>query len=84
MTRAFEAAESFRPERFEHDPSPLGFTPFGGGIRRCPGRFFVKYEILLFLFVLFQHHRPHIQATTTPTMDKPNVSPRDLFITLGP
>ncbi|CAF1454206.1 unnamed protein product [Adineta ricciae] len=82
--RVFEAAESFRPERFEHDPSPLGFTPFGGGIRRCPGRFFVKYEILLFLFVLFQHHRPHIQATTTPTMDKPNVSPRDLLITLGP
>jgi cytochrome P450 len=38
-------ASSFRPERWESEPLPYSFVPFGGGYRRCIGFAFATLEL---------------------------------------
>ncbi|KAJ7553497.1 hypothetical protein O6H91_06G100500 [Diphasiastrum complanatum] len=42
----------FDPSRFEVPPKPSTYTPFGNGIRLCPGSEIVKVEALLFVHIL--------------------------------
>jgi cytochrome P450 len=44
----------FRPERWESDPLPYSFVPFGGGYRRCIGFAFATLELKATLARLLQ------------------------------
>jgi hypothetical protein len=46
--------ESFRPERWESDPLPYSFVPFGGGYRRCIGFAFATLELKVMLARIVQ------------------------------
>ena len=45
---------AFRPERWESDPLPYSFVPFGGGYRRCIGFAFAILELKATLARLLQ------------------------------
>jgi len=47
-------ALSFRPERWEAEPLPYSFVPFGGGYRRCIGFAFATLELKATLARLLQ------------------------------
>ncbi|GAB3483429.1 cytochrome P450 [Amycolatopsis cihanbeyliensis] len=48
----------FRPERFLEDgPSPGGWLPFGGGVRRCLGAGFALMEATVVLRAVLSHYR---------------------------
>lgn len=59
----WDAAGSFRPERFlEGDaPTPTEFFPFGGGARRCLGALFAEYEMRIVIAEIL--HRREIEPT---------------------
>jgi cytochrome P450 len=44
----------FRPERWEAEPLPYSFVPFGGGYRRCIGFAFATLELKAMLVRLLQ------------------------------
>ena len=46
--------EVFRPERWESDPLPYSFVPFGGGYRRCIGFALATLELKVTLARLLQ------------------------------
>jgi cytochrome P450 len=46
--------EAFKPERWERDPLPYSFVPFGGGYRRCIGFAFATLELKVTLARLLQ------------------------------
>ncbi len=51
----WERPEEFLPERFlSGDPSPFKFFPFGGGVRRCVGSEFARYQLRIVLAQLFR------------------------------
>jgi cytochrome P450 len=51
----WERPEAFEPERFlSGDPSPFQFFPFGGGVRRCVGLEFARYQLRIALAQLFR------------------------------
>ncbi|CAH1426790.1 unnamed protein product [Lactuca virosa] len=46
----FPDPEMFNPSRFDNKrPTPYTFVPFGGGGHLCPGKDFVRVEILVFM-----------------------------------
>lgn len=46
----FPDPEMFNPSRFDNKrPTPYTFVPFGGGGHQCPGKDFVRVEILVFM-----------------------------------
>jgi cytochrome P450 len=47
-------ASSFRPERWEAEPLPYSYVPFGGGYRRCIGFAFATLELKATLARLLQ------------------------------
>ena len=56
--RHFPEAASFKPERWQDDPSKQGSAkrlvmPFGGGPRICPGRYLALQEIKMVIGMLF-------------------------------
>ena len=46
--------ERFQPERWESEPLPYSFVPFGGGYRRCIGFAFATLELKVTLVRLLQ------------------------------
>ncbi|MFT4034473.1 MAG: cytochrome P450 [Patulibacter sp.] len=50
---------AFRPERFlgDHPPGTYGWTPFGGGVRRCLGASFAQLEMRVVLAALLAERR---------------------------
>ena len=55
--------ESFRPERWESDPLPYSFVPFGGGYRRCIGFAFATLELKATLARLLQRAELELLST---------------------
>ncbi|XP_002980421.2 abscisic acid 8'-hydroxylase 4 [Selaginella moellendorffii] len=49
----------FDPSRFEVPPKPMVYTPFGNGIRLCPGSELVKLEVLIFIHRLVTNYSWH-------------------------
>lgn len=48
--------DRFDPRRFlDAKPSPYGFFPFGGGVRRCIGMAFALYEMQVVLATVLRH-----------------------------
>ncbi|CAH8372885.1 unnamed protein product [Eruca vesicaria subsp. sativa] len=45
----FSNPEVFDPSRFEVNPKPNTFMPFGSGVHACPGNELAKLQILIFL-----------------------------------
>lgn len=57
-------AADFNPRRFLKDESLLrskSYTPFGGGVMLCPGRFMARAGTMVFLALLIQRY----EITTT-------------------
>ena len=51
----WERPDEFEPERFlGGEPSPYKFLPFGGGVRRCVGLEFARYQLRIVLAQLFR------------------------------
>lgn len=46
--------DAFRPERWEHEPLPYSYVPFGGGYRRCIGFAFALLELKAILVRVLQ------------------------------
>ncbi|KAK7386858.1 hypothetical protein VNO78_27196 [Psophocarpus tetragonolobus] len=53
----FREPEKFDPSRFEVDPKPNTFMPFGSGIHACPGNELAKLEMLVLLHHLTTKYR---------------------------
>ncbi|KAI8534049.1 hypothetical protein RHMOL_Rhmol10G0058600 [Rhododendron molle] len=54
----FPEPQKFDPSRFEGSgPAPYTFLPFGGGPRICPGKEFVRLQILVFMHHLVKRFR---------------------------
>ncbi|MCL7025536.1 hypothetical protein MKW94_003527 [Papaver nudicaule] len=54
----FPDPEKFDPSRFQGDgPAPYTFIPFGGGPSLCPGKEFVRLEILVFLHHVVRRYK---------------------------
>uniref|UniRef100_A0A0A7ADB0 Uncharacterized protein n=1 Tax=Gentiana crassa subsp. rigescens TaxID=3097545 RepID=A0A0A7ADB0_9GENT len=54
----FPDPEKFDPSRFMGTgPAPYTFVPFGGGPRMCPGREYVRLEILVFMHNLMKRFK---------------------------
>jgi cytochrome P450 len=52
---SWERPADFEPERFlAGEPSPFKFFPFGGGVRRCVGSEFARYQLRIVLAQLFR------------------------------
>ncbi|CAI9111752.1 OLC1v1012061C1 [Oldenlandia corymbosa var. corymbosa] len=50
-SKYFPNPEEFDPSRFEgNGPAPYTYVPFGGGVRICPGRDYVRVQILVFMY----------------------------------
>jgi cytochrome P450 len=48
--------QRFAPERAEDKQKPMGYIPFGGGLRECLGREFAKLEMKLFAALLVREY----------------------------
>ncbi|CAN6820024.1 unnamed protein product [Brassica oleracea] len=53
----FSNPEVFDPSRFEVNPKPNTFMPFGSGVHACPGNELAKLQILIFLHHLVSKFR---------------------------
>ncbi|XP_056866348.1 abscisic acid 8'-hydroxylase 4-like [Raphanus sativus] len=53
----FSNSEVFDPSRFEVNPKPNTFMPFGSGVHACPGNELAKIQILIFLHHLISKFR---------------------------
>ncbi|CAH8386707.1 unnamed protein product [Eruca vesicaria subsp. sativa] len=53
----FSNPEVFDPSRFELNPKPNTFMPFGSGVHACPGNELAKLQILIFLHHLVSKFR---------------------------
>ncbi|CDY63039.1 BnaCnng41300D [Brassica napus] len=53
----FSNPEVFDPSRFEVNPKPNTFMPFGSGVHACPGNELAKLQILIFLHDLVSKFR---------------------------
>ncbi|CAN8269021.1 unnamed protein product [Cochlearia groenlandica] len=49
--------EVFDPSRFEVNPKPNTFMPFGSGVHACPGNELAKLQILIFIHHLLSNFR---------------------------
>ena len=81
----FDKPFDFNPDRWDGDGAnkmKTVFVPFGGGVRTCPGRYFAKFEILMFFYCLLTNYNVCIQANTHHVMDKPQISPKNLVVRL--
>ncbi|CAN7011412.1 hypothetical protein IGI04_012072 [Brassica rapa subsp. trilocularis] len=56
-TKYFSNPEVFDPSRFEVNPKPNTFMPFGSGVHACPGNELAKLQILIFLHHLVSKFR---------------------------
>ena len=80
----------FNPNRWQNnsqDRSKSIFKPYFGGIRICPGRYFIftKFEILVFFYCLLSKFNVEIDVDATYVIDKnPQVSPKNLKIRVKP
>lgn len=62
--------DEFRPDRFlDSRPSPYGWVPFGGGLKRCIGAAFSMCELTTMLHTLLQ------DAELRPTAKRPESPP---------
>src|SRR5262249_55364779 len=69
--RYWERPDAFEPERvLSGDPSPFQFFPFGGGVRRCVGSEFARYQLRIVLAQLFRSIaiEPIVGAEPRPRM----------------
>jgi len=70
--------ERFSPERAEDKQKPMGYIPFGGGLRECLGREFAKLEFKLFAALLVREYEWELlpdQSLETQVLPTPR--PRD-------
>jgi cytochrome P450 len=56
------APEAFRPERWDAEPVPYSYVPFGGGYRRCIGFLFATLEMKVALARILQR----VELTARP------------------
>lgn len=54
MPSLWDDPDTFKPERWETEPVPYSFVPFGGGYRRCIGFAFATLELKVALARLLQ------------------------------
>jgi cytochrome P450 len=67
MPSLWEDPERFDPSRWESEPVPFSFVPFGGGYRRCIGFAFATLELKVALARLLQRvELEALQADATP------------------
>jgi (+)-abscisic acid 8'-hydroxylase len=58
----FSNPEVFDPSRFEVNPKPNTFMPFGSGVHACPGNELAKLQILIFLHHLVSNFRWEVKG----------------------
>ena len=63
MPELWPEPEAFRPERWDDDPVPYSFVPFGGGYRRCIGFLFATLEMKVALARMLQR----VELTALPS-----------------
>jgi len=67
---------AFRPERWENDPLPYSFVPFGGGYRRCIGFAFATLELKATLARLLQRVELKLLSTDASATGTSGLRPK--------
>ncbi len=68
--------EAFRPERWEADPLPYSFVPFGGGYRRCIGFAFATLELKVTLARILQRVELELLSADTAPVGTSGLRPK--------
>ncbi|KAG7577837.1 Cytochrome P450 [Arabidopsis thaliana x Arabidopsis arenosa] len=73
----FSNPEVFDPSRFEVNPKPNTFMPFGSGVHACPGNELAKLQILIFLHHLTSNFRWEVKGGEKGIQYSPFPIPQD-------
>jgi cytochrome P450 len=76
MPELWPAALTFRPERWESDPLPYSFVPFGGGYRRCIGFAFATLELKVTLARILQRVELELLSADTVPVGTSGLRPK--------
>ena len=68
--------EIFKPERWERDPLPYSFVPFGGGYRRCIGFAFATLELKVTLARILQRVELELRSPDARPVGTAGLRPR--------
>src|SRR3954469_19067485 len=68
--------EAFKPKRWERDPLPYSFVPFGGGYRRCIGFAFATLELKVTLVRMLQRVELELLSTDDRPVGTAGLRPR--------
>jgi cytochrome P450 len=63
MPELWPEPDAFRPERWENEPAPYSYIPFGGGYRRCLGFALALVEIKVVLVQLVRRTQLDLERT---------------------
>jgi cytochrome P450 len=66
----------FRPERWDTDPLPYSFVPFGGGYRRCIGFAFATLELKVTLARILQRVELELRSADTVPVGTSGLRPK--------
>jgi len=76
MAEPWPEPEMFKPERWERDPLPYSFVPFGGGYRRCIGFAFATLELKVTLARLLQRVELELRSDDDTPVGTAGLRPR--------